>query len=356
MIVFLLVIFKIVIYTKTMLKKVEKNDRDYLVLWLIKNFSEGLSKEMQLIDRKLLPKKACALAKQAIDGKDIDDKQRQQIIKEADGAYRKKEAKQILEEKLTASSDTKAKAKPKKNIQEIMRQKAFDCEAELEEQWDDYLNTEIKATQKFPKFKEYMKLHSVLPQHVPLIKASWVDLRDELNGAINEECEQLVEGYSTYTKNQLKNMTKYCEALLADCDAYIEWKKASKAPRKKKLKTPAEMVKKLQYCESHDELKLKSVDPADIIRATQVWVYNIKNRKLQYYVADDGGFVVKGTTLSGFNTVQSQQKTLRKPADTLKKIKVASKDNAKMTFELLKTTGIACNGRFNNNLVIIKAS
>ena len=69
-----------------MLKKVEKNDRDYLVLWLVKNFSEGLSKEMQLIDRKLLPKKACALAKQAIDGKDIDDKQRQQIIKEDDGA------------------------------------------------------------------------------------------------------------------------------------------------------------------------------------------------------------------------------------------------------------------------------
>ena len=353
---FLLVIFKIVIYNVTMLKKVEKNDRDHLVLWLIKNFSEGLAKEMQVIDKKWLPKKACALAKKALDGKELDEKERNQIIKEADGAYRKKENKQIAEEKLTASSNTKAPAKPKKSIQEIMIAKAMDCQAELESQWDEYIDSEIKATQKFPKFREYMKLHSVLPQHVPMIKEEWVMLKAEIDGAINSTCEQLVEGYSSYTKNQLKNMSRYCDAVLQDCDAYVVWKKASVKPRQKKLKTPAQMVKKLQYCESHDELKLKSVDPADIIRATQIWVYNIKNRKLQYYVADEGGFVVKGTTLSGFNTVQSQQKTLRKPADTLKKIKVASKDNAKMAFDLLKTTGIACNGRFNNNLVIIKAS
>ena len=337
---FLLVIFKIVIYNVTMLKKVEKNDRDYLVLWLTKNFSEGLAKEMQVIDKKWLPTKACALAKKALNGKELDEKERAE-----------------LSESTLIINERKKPAKPKKSIQEIMIAKAMDCQAELEGYWDEYIDSEIKATQKFPKFKEYMKLHSVLPQHVPMIKEEWIEQKAEIDGAIEGKDEQLVEGYSIYNKNQLKNMSRYCEAVLQDCDAYVVWKKSSVKPRKKQLKTPAQMVKKLQYCEAHDELKLKSIDPTDIVRATQIWVYNVKNRKLQYYKAEENsGFIVKGTTISGFHTTESQQKTLRKPAETLKKIKVASKDNAKMTFDLLKTTGTACNGRFNKNLLIIKAN
>ena len=339
-----------------MLKKVEKNDRECLVVWLTKNFSEGLAGHMRVIDRKWLPKKACALAAKALDGKELNEKERQQIIKDADGAYRKKERAELSESTLIVN-ERKKPEKPKKSIQEIMIAKAMDCQSELESQWDEYIDSEIKANQKFPKFREYMKLHNVLPQHIHMIKEEWIMLKAEIDGALEGEDEQLVEGYSNYNKNQLKNMSRYCEAVLEDCDAYVVWKKASVKPRKKKLKTPEQMVKKLQYCEAHDELKLKSIDPADIVRATQIWVYNVKNRKLQYYKAEENsGFVVKGTTISGFHTTESQQKTLRKPAETLKKIKVASKDNAKMAFDLLKTTGTACNGRFNKNLVIIKAN
>ena len=338
-----------------MLKKVD-NNRDHLVQWLKDNFSQGLAEHMSTIDKKWLPKKACALAAKALNGKELNEKERNEIIKEADGAYRKKERAELSESTLIVN-ERKKPEKPKKSIQEIMIAKAMDCQSELENQWDEYIDSEIKANQKFPKFREYMKLHNVLPQHIHIIKEEWITLKAEIDGAIEGEDEQLVEGYSNYNKNQLKNMSRYCEAVLLDCDAYVVWKKASVKPRQKKLKTPEQMVKKLQYCEAYDELKLKSIDPADIVRATQIWVYNVKNRKLQYYKAEENsGFIVKGTTISGFHTTESQQKTLRKPAETLKKIKVASKDNAKMAFDLLKTTGTACNGRFNKNLVIIKAN
>ena len=352
---FLLVIFKLLYIIKLMLKKVD-DKRGQLVQWLKDNFSQGLAEHMKNIDAKWLPKKACTLAAKALDGKELNEKERNEIIKESDGAYRKKERAELSESTLIVN-ERKKPAKPKKSIQEIMIAKAMDCQAELEGYWDEYIDSEIKANQKFPKFRDYMKLHNVLPQHIHIIKEEWIVQKEEIDGALNGVCEQLVEGYSNYNKNQLKNMSKYCEAVLQDCDTYVEWKKSSVKPRKKQLKTPAQMVKKLQYCEAYDELKLKSIDPADIVRATQIWVYNVKNRKLQYYKAEEhSGFVVKGTTLSGFHTTESQQKTLRKPAETLKKIKVASKDNAKMAFDLLKTTGTACNGRFNKNLVIIKAN
>ena len=352
---FLLVIFKLLYIIKLMLKKVD-DKRGQLVQWLKDNFSQGLAEHMKNIDAKWLPKKACTLAAKALDGKELNEKERNEIIKESDGAYRKKERAELSESTLIVN-ERKKPAKPKKSIQEIMIAKAMDCQAELEGYWDEYIDSEIKANQKFPKFRDYMKLHNVLPQHIHIIKEEWIVQKEEIDGALNGVCEQLVEGYSNYNKNQLKNMSKYCEAVLQDCDTYVEWKKSSVKPRKKQLKTPAQMVKKLQYCESHDELKLKSIDPADIVRATQIWVYNVKNRKLQYYKAEENsGFIVKGTTLSGYHTTESQQKTLRKPAETLKKIKVASKDNAKMAFDLLKTTGTACNGRFNKNLVIIKAN
>lgn len=338
-----------------MLKKIDIN-RDHLVQWLKDNFSEGLSTHMSNCDIKWLPKKACVLAEQALGGKELTDKEQQLIIKESDAAYRKMESAEIKQSTLIIN-ERKSPEKPKKNIQEIMIAKAMDCQAELETQWDEYIDSDIKANQKFPKFREYMKLHNVLPQHIHIIKEEWIMLKAEIDGAIEGEDEQLVEGYSVYNKNQLKNMSKYCEAVLQDCDVYVDWKKTSVKPRKKKLKTPEQMVKKLQYCESYAELKLKSIDPTEIVRATQMWVYNVKNRKLQYYKAEENsGFIVKGTTISGFHTTESQQKTLRKPAETLKKIKVASKDNAKMAFDLLKTTGTACNGRFNKNLVIIKTS
>ena len=312
-----------------MLKKVD-NNRNQLVQWLKDNFSQGLAEHMKNIDAKWLPKKACTLASKALNGKELNEKERNEIIKESDGAYRKKERAELSESTLIVN-ERKKPAKPKKSIQEIMIAKAMDCQAELEGYWDEYIDSEIKANQKFPKFRDYMKLHNVLPQHIHIIKEEWIVQKEEIDGALNGICEQLVEGYSNYNKNQLKNMSKYCEAVLQDCDTYVEWKKSS--------------------------VKLKSIDPADIVRATQIWVYNVKNRKLQYYKAEENsGFIVKGTTLSGFHTTESQQKTLRKPAETLKKIKVASKDNAKMAFDLLKTTGTACNGRFNKNLVIIKAN
>ena len=117
--------------------------------WLKDNFSQGLAEHMKNIDAKWLPKKACTLAAKALDGKELNEKERNEIIKEADGAYRKKERAELSESTLIVN-ERKKPAKPKKSIQEIMIAKAMDCQSELENQWDEYIDSEIKANQKFP--------------------------------------------------------------------------------------------------------------------------------------------------------------------------------------------------------------
>jgi hypothetical protein len=94
-----------------------------------------------------------------------------------------------------------------------------------------------------------------------------------------------------------------------------------------------------------------------LIGATEIWVYNIKTRKLGKYVADDHATIqVKGTTLLHYNEKTSIQKTLRKPADTLKEFKKAGKVQLRKFMDNIKTTDIKLNGRLNADTIILKAT
>jgi hypothetical protein len=87
-----------------------------------------------------------------------------------------------------------------------------------------------------------------------------------------------------------------------------------------------------------------------------MFVYNVKTRKLGQYIAlNSSGFAVKGTTVTNF-TDKSTQKTLRKPVEQLKAFKELNTMKRMQTwFEKdIKTTEINLNGRFNEDIVILK--
>ena len=98
-----------------------------------------------------------------------------------------------------------------------------------------------------------------------------------------------------------------------------------------------------------------SVNPLELVGATEVWVYNIKTRKLGKYVADTAATIqVKGTTLLFYNETASIQKTLRKPDETLKAFKKAGKVQLRKFMDEIKTTDIKLNGRLNSDTIILK--
>jgi hypothetical protein len=89
----------------------------------------------------------------------------------------------------------------------------------------------------------------------------------------------------------------------------------------------------------------------------EAWLYDTKKRKLIHIVADSHAqaFTVKSNSIIGFSTVESQQKTLRKPADVLRAMSAAGKPAARKIYKDLTTTETPFNGRGTENLIILKS-
>jgi hypothetical protein len=100
------------------------------------------------------------------------------------------------------------------------------------------------------------------------------------------------------------------------------------------------------------------------VGASELWVFNVKTRKLGKYVAanidpkgmarEGTGLSIKGTTIEGFDENLSVQKTLRKPEEQLKDFKAAGKVKLRKYLEEIATTETKLNGRINIDTVILK--
>ena len=166
---------------------------------------------------------------------------------------------------------------------------------------------------------------------------------------------QLKEGYSHLKKGDIKNYTIAINELLAALDFIIESAKATRKPRKAKPKSADKLVEKLKYLKADEKYKVASINPAGIIGASELWVFNIKTRKLGKYIAQEHTTLqVKGTTLQFFDEKKSIQKTLRKPADQLREFKTAGKVALRKFIENIPTTDTKLNGRFNSDTIILK--
>ena len=94
---------------------------------------------------------------------------------------------------------------------------------------------------------------------------------------------------------------------------------------------------------------------ASIIGANQLWVYNIKNKKLGVYnAAGTTGFSVKGTSLQGYDPETSVQRTLRKPDVVIPKMMTAGKVALRKILTDLTTTETKLNGRFNEDTLLLR--
>ena len=275
----------------------------------------------------------------------------------------------IVEEK-------KAEEKVKKNvyvpsIQERIKEQSQDaCEAI--EEWLDGLITDVdkfdpkefnfvghfidkKVSQaharKIKKFYQGELEEAQLVQSIPT-PAEIKKIKDEREA---DYALQIREAYSDLKKNHAKKWLQAIESIMSACDMIIDSAKANRKPRAKKSVSKEKMIAKLQYKESDDKYKIVSVNPAEIVGATEVWVFNVKTRKLGKYVADDHATIqVKGTTLQFYNEKASVQKTLRKPEEQLKEFKKAGKVVLRKFMDNINAVEIKLNGRLNKDTIILK--
>ena len=207
-----------------------------------------------------------------------------------------------------------------------------------------------------PKAYEYLVKNLVPQALISKIQTVFEPRHAEVKEARKGECEQLKEAYSHMKTADYKRYDAFYDKLFQDLAAYNQTKKATKKAAVRKPPQKEKLVKSLKYLKQDTALKIVSINPVDIIGAQVLWVYNVKNRKIGKYVAEDvgGALGVKGTTITGYVESKSTQKTLRKPEEQIKQFLASSKVDLRKYIENIKTTEIKLNGRINADTILLK--
>lgn len=248
--------------------------------------------------------------------------------------------------------EKKEDKKPVVSIQDRVAEKVSEMIGELEGSIDDYILSEFK---KIPSPYGIMHGMNVKGMHANKITEWAKKCRADYVEVIDSTDPQIKEGWSNFTKVQIKKLVAYCDQIITDCIKISGESVASRKPRKRKVKSPDQLVAKVKICLEDETFKLKSVPAKDIIGAMQLWVFNVKNKKLGVYNADDaGGFSIKGSTILNYTESKSIAKTLRKPEKILPEVLKGGKVFLRNVMESLTTKESPLNGRLNADTILLR--
>jgi hypothetical protein len=177
---------------------------------------------------------------------------------------------------------------------------------------------------------------------------------EELLEAKKGKNEDLKEAWGYLKRKGLTNRIAFFERLLTELDKHINNRKVIRRPRKPKVKSAAQLVKNIQYLKESNELKVVSVNPETIVDMKQLWVYNVKYKKLICYNSLEGGFKMKGTTLQNFDMETSMCKKLRKPQEQLGELLKSGKVKLRTFMDKLTTKPSTFTGRINKDTLLVR--
>ena len=180
-------------------------------------------------------------------------------------------------------------------IQERMRQKAFTALDIVEFEIDKLMD---KKTSSFSMLK-YLRQLGYSGRVVAYMKGCTETTQYELKN--EEKCEQLEEAYSFLTPKQKEKVIKKLQQIEDDI---VQFCNEYKPVRKVRIKTPAQLVKKLPYKQKFT--KYESINPEEIIRARILIVYITTTKKLTKF--EGQGLSVRGSRITGYDLCE--EKTL----------------------------------------------
>ena len=239
-------------------------------------------------------------------------------------------------------------------IQDRLNEKTSELLGELEGQYD-----ELSTNKKFTfKTYDFLVTNNVPQSQLNKYEEVFQSKFDELKMAFEKQDEQLVEGYSHLKTADFKRYFAYIDQTLTEIEQYRGIKKATKKVRVKRAVSKEKVVAKLKYAKEDKSLKLVSINPADIVGAQELWVYNTKTRKLGKYVSVDQyqTLSVKGTSIINFSETKSTSKTLRKPEEKLKEFAKVGKIDLRKFLENIKATETRLNGRISVDVLLLKTA
>jgi hypothetical protein len=268
------------------------------------------------------------------------------------------EGKNDIDEDAVKAAEADKPAVYTPSIQERTRDAALLMTEEIEDAYESYQTDPEAFDPKAFKMLNLLKGKGAKAAHARIIRDFYAGDLAELNElASGEGDEQLKEGYKHRTRKQIKNFIAFLQEIESACNMLMQEAKVNKKPRKTKAVSKDKLIAKLKFKKTDEPLKLVSVNPADIIGAQELWVFNSKTRKLGKYVAEEFKELgVKGTTITGFSEMKSVQKTLRKPVEQLAAFKAAGKVVLRKFLEDINAVDTKMNGRLNEETILLKVA
>jgi len=327
----------------------QKDCKKYVVEWLQKNSKLSIE-EVKAFNRagdRLLPMTVCSLIMAHRAGMPFRGRHIEFIIDSVMDVVAKAEP-EVLD---AVATPEQVAYRP--TIQDRLAERTSEIIGELEGIFDDVATGVKNPT----KLYDYLVANNVVQSQLGKYEDVYKTRKAELELAISKKDDQVREGYSHLKAADFKRIIAWIDDLLAAVEQYRGVKKATKKARVKKAPSKEKLVARLKYAKDNAALKIVSINPADIIGAGELWVYNTKSRKLGRYVAAAyKQLSIKGTSIEGFDSDKSVCKTLRKPEEKLKEFARAGKIQLRKFLDDIKATETKMNGRINADIVLLKAA
>lgn len=233
------------------------------------------------------------------------------------------------------------------NLQERILTKTNYHIGELEGVIDDY-GYEEKPFNAYDWFTK----NGVKPIHANRIAEYFRDRAAKLI----DEVKNYPEYYAAVPKSKIKSILAVCVSIVQDAERLSSNVTKARKPRKKKTISIEKQVAKLKYLISDNNFKIKSIDPVNVIGADQIWVFNVKSRKLGVYIASDrDGIRVKGSAFVNYEEKTSISKTLRKPEKILTSVLDGGKITLRKLMDSINSKAAPLNGRINKDTILLRA-
>jgi len=239
---------------------------------------------------------------------------------------------------------------PRPSVRDYMQDKIAEVIGDLEGQVDAFL----KEDKEFDLYN-YLQANSIPKPYCKDID-EWARKRGtEFTEVYKTTDKDTKDGYSNISRRQQANLVKMFGSFIVDLEKYTQFKKANRKPRVTKAKPPAVQVARIKFKKEDTELGIKSVNPSEMVGASQVWVYNVKYKRLAAYRSDSVlGIQVKGSTLQNYDPDMSECRSIRRPEAFLKVLLDASKVKLRKLLSDLTTKGYDVTGRINDECIILR--
>jgi hypothetical protein len=327
----------------------QKDCKKYVVEWA-KASGKFTAEELKAYGRssdRSIPMTACSLVMAQRAGMVFRERHTEFVLKSI------KEAIESADPEVAAVDvDVKTEAY-KPTIQDRLAEKTSEIIGELEGVFDDIAT----GTKNTTKLYDFLVSNNVVQGQLGKYEELYSKRKNELLAAQAKEDAQLKEGYSHLKAADFKRIIGWIDDLLAAVEQYRGVKKATKKARVKKAPSKEKLIAKLKYAKDDKALKVVSINPAEIIGASELWIYNVKTRKLGKYVAATYHTLsVKGTSITGYDEDKSVAKTLRKPDEQLKEFAKAGKIALRTFIKDIKAIETKLNGRIGTDILLLKVA